>query len=202
MAYFWYSAAADQGHVAAQYNLGVAAAQGKGAPRDFAVAALWFERSAKGGLPDAQYNLGQLYENGFGVEPNLETAYDLYAAAAQQGYPPARQRMIALEGRVAARSPSGLPVVPQRTAPSAAPPATPSPSAQPAPQPGSTIARKDIAEIQSLLRKLALMQGAADGTLGPATRTAIRQYQAMAGLKTDGEPSLDLLHELREVAGN
>jgi TPR repeat protein len=192
MAYFWYSAAADQGHIAAQYNLGVAAAQGKGAPRDYAVAALWFERAAKGGLPDAQYNLGQLYENGFGVEVDLQTAYDLYSDAASQGYPPARQRMIALEGRVAARP---LPVVPQRTTPATVP-STVVPPVSP------TLARKDVAEIQSLLRKLALMQGAADGTLGPATRTAIRQYQAMAGLKTDGEPSLDLLQELREVAGN
>lgn len=194
MAYFWYSAAADQGHIAAQYNLGVAAAQGKGAPRDYSVAALWFERAARGGLPDAQYNLGQLYEAGLGVEMDLQSAYDLYSDAAAQGYPPARQRMIALEGRVAARPPmSAGPVAPQRTTPATAPSTVVPPS-------NPTLARKDIAEIQTLLRKLALLQGAADGNLGPATRTAIRQYQTMAGLKSDGEPSLDLLQELREVS--
>jgi len=188
MAYFWYSAAADQGHIAAQYNLGVAAAQGKGAPRDYAVAALWFDRAASGGLPDAQYNLGQMYEAGLGVPLELETAYDLYAAAAAQGYPPARQRMIALEGRVGPRPAQALPVVPQRASP-ASPPAA------------QSLARKDIAELQTLLRKLALLQGAADGNMGPATRTAIRQYQTMAGLPANGEPSFDLLQELREVAG-
>lgn len=192
MAYFWYSAAADQGHIAAQYNLGVAAAQGKGAPRDYAVAALWFDRAASGGLPDAQYNLGQMYEAGLGVPLELETAYDLYAAAAAQGYPPARQRMIALEGRVGPRPTLPLPVVPQRTAPAG--PQNAAPAAQ-------SLARKDIAELQTLLRKLALLQGAADGNMGPAPRSAIRQYQTMAGLPATGEPTPDLLQELREVAG-
>lgn len=192
MAYFWYSAAADQGHIAAQYNLGVAAAQGKGAPRDYAVAALWFDRAASGGLPDAQYNLGQMYEAGLGVPLELETAYDLYAAAAAQGYPPARQRMIALEGRVGPRPTLPLPIVPQRTAPTG--PQGAAPAAQ-------SLARKDIAELQTLLRKLALLQGAADGNMGPATRSAIRQYQTMAGLPATGEPTPELLQELREVAG-
>lgn len=192
MAYFWYSAAADQGHIAAQYNLGVAAAQGKGAPRDYAVAALWFDRAASGGLPDAQYNLGQMYEAGLGVPLELETAYDLYAAAAAQGYPPARPRMIALESRIGPQPAASLPAVPQRSA--AANP-------QSAPNAPPTLTRKDITELQTLLRKLVLLQGAADGNIGPATRTAIRQYQTMAGLPANGEPSLDLLQELREVAG-
>ena len=191
MAYFWYSAAADQGHIAAQYNLGVAAAQGKGAPRDYAVAALWFERAAKGGLPDAQYNLGQMHESGIGVEMDLQSAYDLYRDAAAQGYPQARQRMIALEGRVVARP---LPVTPQRAAPATVPSMVVPPS-------NPTVARKDITEIQTLLRKLALLQGAADGNLGPVTRAAIRQYQTMAGLPATGEPTPELLQELREVAG-
>ena len=34
------------------------------------------------------------------------------------------------------------------------------------------LARKDIAELQTLLRKLGLLQGAADGNMGPATRSA------------------------------
>lgn len=192
MAYFWYSAAADQGHVAAQYNLGVAAAQGKGAPRDYAVAALWFDRAASAGLPDAQFNLGQMYEAGLGVPLELETAYDLYAAAAAQGYPPARQRMVALEGRVGSRQTPPLPVVPQRTTPAS--PQIAAPAAQ-------SLARKDIAELQTFLRKLGLLQGAADGNMGPATRSAIRQYQTMAGLPATGEPTPELLRELREVAG-
>jgi TPR repeat protein len=191
MAYFWFSAAADQGHIAAQYNLGVAAAQGKGAPRDYAVAALWFERAAKGGLPDAQYNLGQMHESGIGVEMDLQSAYDLYRDAAAQGYPQARQRMIALEGRVVARP---LPVTPQRAAPATVPSMVVPPS-------NPTVARKDITEIQTLLRKLALLQGAADGNLGPVTRAAIRQYQTMAGLPATGESTPELLQELREVAG-
>jgi len=184
MAYFWYSAAADQGHVPAQYNLGVAAAQGKGAPRDYAVAALWFERAARGGLPDAQFNLGQMYESGIGVPRDAEKAYEFYAAADAQGYPPARQRMIALESRIAARPT----------------PATPAPAPPPAPVPAA-LDRSDIVELQTLLRNLKLLKSAADGLLGPNTRAAIRQYQSMAGLPATGEPSRELLQELREVSG-
>jgi TPR repeat protein len=189
MAYFWYSAAADQGHVAAQYNLGVAAAQGKGAPRDYAVAALWFERAARGGLPDAQFNLAQMYESGIGLPRDAERALELYAAADAQGYPPARQRMIALEGRIAARP-----------APATAPMASPPRAATP-PTPGSAaFGRSDIVELQTLLRKLELLKSNADGLLGPGTRAAIRQYQSMAGLTPTGEPSRELLLELRDVA--
>lgn len=193
MAYFWYSAAADQGHPAAQYNLGVAAAQGRGAPRDYTVAALWFQRAADNGLPEAQYNLGQLYENGLGVTQDLDIAHRLYAAAADQGYPPARDRMAALESRVSAALETAMSPSPSAPAPARA--ASRTPTVAP------SLTRKDILEIQTLLKKLALLPSPADGALGPATRAAIRQYQTMAGLPATGEPSLDLLKELREVAG-
>ncbi len=192
LAYFWYSAAADQGHVPAQYNLGVAAAQGKGAPRDYAIAALWFERAARSGLPDAQYNLGQMYESGIGLPRDLEKAYDLYRSAAAQGFTPARQRMIGLTGQVATR-PDLPPVAPQSTSSS-------TPRNANSPLPAASLGRQEIVEIQTLLRKLELLKSNADGMLGPGTRAAIRQYQALAGLPASGEPSRDLLEELREVA--
>jgi localization factor PodJL len=191
MAYFWYSAAADQGHVAAQYNLGVAAAQGRGAPRDYDVAAVWFRRAAEGGLPDAQYNLGQLYENGFGVPLDLDAAYELYRQAANAGYTPARTRMIGLEAKL---SPSLQPASPAPRVTAAPPTSTTTTSTVQA------LTRKDIVELQTLLRKLALLKTNADGNLGATTRTAIKQYQEMAGLPPTGEPSPDLLSELREVA--
>ncbi|MFN4283147.1 MAG: peptidoglycan-binding protein [Alphaproteobacteria bacterium] len=203
MAYFWYSAAADQGHVPAQYNLGVAAAQGKGAPRDYAVAALWFERAARSGLPDAQYNLGQMHESGIGVPRDADKAYELYAAAAAQGHTPARQRMIGLASQLAARG-ATLPAVPS----AASPPPSRAPVTSAATRPVSpaltrpaspALTREDIVEVQTLLRKLELLKGAADGMIGPGTRAAIRQYQAMAGLAQTGEPSRELLTELREV---
>ncbi|HEY4135666.1 MAG TPA: SEL1-like repeat protein [Alphaproteobacteria bacterium] len=202
MAYFWYSAAADQGHVAAQYNLGVAAAQGRGAPRDYDVAAVWFRRAAEGGLPDAQYNLGQLYENGLGVPLDLNAAYSLYRQAADSGYTPARTRMIALESKMLPGqqpAPHGASLPPASAAPAAPPPA-PTVATPPA-TPPQALARKDIVELQTLLRKLALTRSAPNGTLDAPTRAAIKHYQEMAGLPPTGEPSLDLLSELREVAG-
>ena len=41
------------------------------------------------------------------------------------------------------------------------------------------------------------MGGPVDGTLGPMTSSAIRQYETVAGLPVDGVPSYDLLARLR-----
>ena len=187
MAFFWYSAAADQGHVPAQYNLGVAAAQGRGTVRDYGMAANWFERAAKTGLPDAEFNLGQLYENGYGVTQDLKRAFELYRDAAAKGYAPANQRLAAVQSRL-------------DTPPSAAPAST-TPPATPAAAPSGPLTNKEVAELQTLLQKLSLLKTKPDGMLGPATSAAVRDYQAMAGLRQTGVATRELLSELRDVAG-
>ena len=57
----------------------------------------------------------------------------------------------------------------------------------------------DIVAVKQLLRRLDFAPGPDDGALDPATREAIRQFQAAAGLPATGEPSADLLEELRQV---
>ena len=59
----------------------------------------------------------------------------------------------------------------------------------------------EIAEMQQLLKLLAFDPGSTDGLVTPQTTDAIRAYEGIAGLPTDGHPSMALLASLRAVAG-
>ena len=59
-----------------------------------------------------------------------------------------------------------------------------------------------IQEIKQLLAKLDLGPGPIDGTLDPTTEAAIRSYQQMAGMPVDGQPSQELLQDLRAVVAD
>jgi len=56
----WYRRAAEAGHAAAQFNLGVCYANGDGVAKDAEQAVLWYRRAAEAGHTDAQFNLGVL----------------------------------------------------------------------------------------------------------------------------------------------
>lgn len=76
--------------------------------------------------------------------------------------------------------------------------AAPDPTAWPA---GSA---DQVKAIQTLLRDLNFYRETPDGLLGPATKTAIRDYEKLAGLKITGEPSkavFDSLVDLRQLMG-
>jgi hypothetical protein len=70
-------------------------------------------------------------------------------------------------------------------------------AAQPAPDKAAM-----IQEIKQLLAKLDLGPGSIDGTLDPTTVDAIRSYQQMAGLPVNGQPSQELLQDLRAVVAD
>jgi hypothetical protein len=55
--------------------------------------------------------------------------------------------------------------------------------------------------IQILLRDLGLYGGTTYGTLGPATREAIRKFQLAAGEAETGEPSETLFEQLKKKCG-
>ncbi|HKF64299.1 MAG TPA: peptidoglycan-binding domain-containing protein [Dongiaceae bacterium] len=59
-----------------------------------------------------------------------------------------------------------------------------------------------IQEIKQLLAKLDMGPGPIDGTLDPTTVDAIRSYQQMAGMPVDGQPSQELLQDLRAVVAD
>lgn len=58
----------------------------------------------------------------------------------------------------------------------------------------------DIREGQRLLNTLGYDAGAADGVVGPRTRSAITDYQTRNGLKQTGQLTSHLLHQLRRKA--
>ncbi|MBY0318620.1 MAG: SEL1-like repeat protein [Reyranella sp.] len=55
--------------------------------------------------------------------------------------------------------------------------------------------------IQTLLRDLNFSREAPDGVLGPATRSAIRDYERSLGIAQTGEPSKTLFDSLKEMRG-
>lgn len=87
--------------------------------------------------------------------------------------------------------------------PSRPPPAEPVETATAEPRqeaalPALTLAEAE--ELEDLLERLAFEPGPVDGEIDEQARSAIRNFQGVANLPADGEPSQALLVELREVA--
>ncbi|GAB4349946.1 MAG: hypothetical protein Kow006_12100 [Gammaproteobacteria bacterium] len=81
-----FAAAANQGHVRAQYFLGMAYYTGRGVRQSYPNARYWLEQAAGGGDRNAQYHLGDIYLNGWGVERDPEWAAMWFGRAAQQDH--------------------------------------------------------------------------------------------------------------------
>ena len=67
---------AKQGHVSAQFYLGVMYANGLGVKQDYFKAVEWYTKAAKQGHASAQYNLGVMYANGQGVKQDYFKAVE------------------------------------------------------------------------------------------------------------------------------
>ena len=81
----WYLLAANNGHVDAQFNLGIKYDKGIGVEQSDTEAFNWYFKAAKSGHPEAQFNLANTYRDGRGVEANMERAVTLYKAASFNG---------------------------------------------------------------------------------------------------------------------
>jgi len=77
-------ALADQGHAAAQFNLGIMYDNGEGVPENDAEAVKWYRKAADQGHSGAQSNLGYMYGNGEGVPENNIRAYVWWSMAKTQ----------------------------------------------------------------------------------------------------------------------
>ena len=78
--------------------------------------------------------------------------------------------------------------------PPAPPPPPPEPPAPPKPKYDPAL----ISEIQGELARIGLYSGAPDGAFGARTRGAIKDFEKMKGLPTDGVPSRALLDQLKK----
>ncbi len=70
----------------AVWDLAMRESEGRGMPRDLAIATKLFERLATAGYAPAQYKLGAHYEKGTGVTRDLAQAKLWYGRAAEQGH--------------------------------------------------------------------------------------------------------------------
>ena len=66
------------------------------------------------------------------------------------------------------------------------------------PRPDGSLSIEDKLELQERLQQHGYYSGEIDGYLGDGTKTAIRQFQAQAGLVEDGVPSQELIEALRK----
>jgi len=60
------------------------------------------------------------------------------------------------------------------------------------------LSRSQLVALQTALNERGFDSGPPDGRMGPATRDAIRRYQASIGLPADGYPDLELLRLVQE----
>lgn len=87
LAYKEFRAAAEEGDVDSQFNVGLMFEQGIGVGKDEKEAVVWYRKSAEQGNSAAQYNLAVLYENGRGTAVDFAQANEWYRKASAQGDP-------------------------------------------------------------------------------------------------------------------
>ncbi len=198
--------AARQGMAASMFTLGDIYDRGDAAPRDAVEALAWFAVAAEF---DRQLNNGG--------ETTLSKTADQRAQALQRTLTPeelarAQDRAqgefrLIVETLTPPQSTTQPPPAASEPAPSAqaeAPPAAPaapeataSPPSESSPLAWPAGKAEQVKAIQQMLFDLKLLHDKPDGTLGPLTRTAIRDFQKTTTLPQTGEPSKELYDALR-----
>jgi TPR repeat protein len=86
-AVYWYTKAAEQGHVQAQYKLGrLYRGSEDEVPQDYKQSVYWYTKAAEQGFIQAQYKLGYMYEYGEVAPQDYKQAFFWYTKAAEQGH--------------------------------------------------------------------------------------------------------------------
>ena len=85
---YWYTKAAEQGHVQAQYELGneYLFSGDYEVPQDYKQSVYWYTKAAEQGHILAQYKLGHMYEYGDEGPQDYKQAFFWYTKAAEQGH--------------------------------------------------------------------------------------------------------------------
>lgn len=92
-AFAWFSNAAAQGHVKAQYMTGFMLLQGQGTAKSVPLAIRFFEQAAQQNDPSAQYVLGQIYLKGLGVRRSPRQGRIWLEKAVENGSEPAKEML-------------------------------------------------------------------------------------------------------------
>ncbi len=96
---------ASAGDAAAQYEIGLRYAEGRGVARDPKQALAWFDKSAAQGIAPAQYRLGSAYEKGVGLDRDPALALAWYGKAADAGNIRAMHNLAVMSAEGAAGKP-------------------------------------------------------------------------------------------------
>ena len=145
-------------------------------------------------------------------EVRTETAKAEPATAAPTQIDPPKPPMPSVEAATAAPPPIVATSEQPKPAPSAPAIDLGQPEPPPAPPTSADLARANsepwptstadqVSAIQGLLRDLNFSREPPDGVYGPATRTAILDYERTAGLVQTGEPSKAVFESLKEMRG-
>jgi localization factor PodJL len=89
-------AAAAGGNPAAEYEIALRYAEGRGVTSNIQESARWLERAARSGFAPAQFRLGSLYDKGGGLKRDPALARKYYSAAAEQGHAKAMHNLAVL----------------------------------------------------------------------------------------------------------
>ena len=95
---------AEQGRVAAQFNLAALYENGQGVAQNDAEAARWYLKAAEQGDAEAQVRVGSLFEQGKGVPRDLDQASYWYGKVLAEGRKAPRQTVQLARERLAALS--------------------------------------------------------------------------------------------------
>ena len=96
----WTQAAAEQGHVAAQHNLGSLYYEGQGVDRDRATAVEWYSTAAKAGHADAALLLAEMFQQGVSVRRDPVQAHAWASMAVNNEHVEASSLRESIENRM------------------------------------------------------------------------------------------------------
>ena len=193
----WTETAANGGNIRAMHDLAVFYAEGAGGPQSYAAAVNWFRKAAEFGVVDSQYNLGVLYERGIGIDPDPTEAMFWYVVAARGGDASSADKVQELN-RV-------LPIDISQAATTRAQNWT---AKQASGQANGIFPASDwgaltpqhIKQVQIALNALGYEIGRPDGTVGPSTSKAIRNFERKYGMPSTGRVTSELIAKINELA--
>ena len=193
----WTERAAQGGNVKAMHDFAVYLAEGEGGPQSYAGAVEWFGKASQYGVVDSQYNLGVLYDQGLGISPDPVEALFWFSVADRQGDPGAREMIAAMRDRVSLDEARNAE---RRAATWSAQTADPVANGDISSKAWAASSAPRVTAVQTALNALGYDAGAADGVLGPATREAIRSFQAANGMTETGTIDAPLVRALNARA--
>ena len=169
----------------------------------------WFTKAAERGVVDSQFNVAFLREGGQGISEDLSVAYFWYNIAARQGDQGAPGRIAAIGSKLDESTRSQIEADAARFNPKPVDEAANGLFRDvPWVKTSTEIAKNDqslhiqrIRTTQTLLTDLGFDIGGVDGTTGPKTEEAIREFQKINGMPETGEISDELIQRLEIAAG-